>query len=605
MTHEIHAHIRSLLQNDQPRDSKKQQLIDSHLATCAECQAYAVLLADLATGEWSPHRPKILTSAAVDSLQQRILPRRQPLRWRPTLNIQSVDFALGAVGLLLIGVLGWQLWQPLATPSGMEAAASTATPTRSYVARATLEAMTTVATPTATAQPTRYPTIGLPYPVTAPPDRTPIDPAVLQDAVAICRNNTAIGSGATSIKKVAYYFDASRTQWENLPLDIITYPKFTIQGIEPLDSQLRADSDKVAFLIYGDEYPSSSADTSGGWDYVNTSKIVYWHDGVEQTVAEFEGESIFSLGSVRSPNGDNAIYVQSSMVYTREADFAESPQALVRKLDLNQCAADNCVSDPLPAPSTRYFPSPQGTHTLVWDTTLQLQLADTDEIIGNGFNPLWLDDTRFVYFAIDTAEQSDDGTPTVLTLVEVGDSAETQPILTRQQAKDVLVTAGVFAPTVEGWLLTDVRKVENGLLVNVILPSSNTEQFVTSSWREYLLFIADDSYEARFLLQTNGVGGWGLTTLSSDGRFLAVLGPDELAIHNLVTGEIAYYPLSERLDGFWESGIKRYSFSPNGQLLMLLQPEEIAFVQLDTGAIQTFALPDQWRSCLTGTFMGD
>ncbi len=128
-----HAQVRAWLESEEPLDAKAETAVHTHLQSCADCRAYANMLAQLKAGTWNPYATQPLTQAESQKIVNQIRPhlRRKPMT--PKAGFFNLSSALGLVGLiaivglfvLMISQLNQTAVSPADQPTQPEAASTT------------------------------------------------------------------------------------------------------------------------------------------------------------------------------------------------------------------------------------------------------------------------------------------------------------------------------------------------------------------------------------------------------------------------------------------------------------------------------------------------
>ncbi|MCA9936111.1 MAG: hypothetical protein H6662_01105 [Ardenticatenaceae bacterium] len=258
------------------------------------------------------------------------------------------------------------------------------------------------------------------------------------------------------------------------------------------------------------------------------SQVVLWANGTETILAD-TAES-FEVAAWLAPRmSRNGRYLLLYQLIFNEDDTADSDvEQRFWLLDLQACIAGECVlqeTDGVP------FWSPDERHNLVvsigpWPVNLRLNDSSGTEIgvIGKGWDPFWLDDTRFGY--VRTAAQAEEfqaGNPVEIVLTDVT-RVEDEPTI-------LLTTADFTA--LELGPMSRVTAVDQRIFVNDILPVPGRDELIISlvTWSAepvtntsiaqyfYAYDIATDSLTPLF--PTTDTTTYPLS-FAQDGRFLTV-----------------------------------------------------------------------------------
>ncbi|MBK8902653.1 MAG: hypothetical protein IPM53_15805 [Anaerolineaceae bacterium] len=97
-----HAQVRAWLESEEPLDSAVGTAVHTHLQTCADCRAYADMLAQLRAGTWNPYPAQPLTQAEAHKIVNQIRPHLRRKTMTPKAGFFNLSSALGLVGLIAI-----------------------------------------------------------------------------------------------------------------------------------------------------------------------------------------------------------------------------------------------------------------------------------------------------------------------------------------------------------------------------------------------------------------------------------------------------------------------------------------------------------------------
>lgn len=97
-----HKQVRAWLESEDALDSETEAALQTHLQTCADCRAYAEMIAQLKEGSWNPFPRQRLTQAELQKIVNQIRPQLRRNSMTPKAGFFNLSSALGLVGLIAI-----------------------------------------------------------------------------------------------------------------------------------------------------------------------------------------------------------------------------------------------------------------------------------------------------------------------------------------------------------------------------------------------------------------------------------------------------------------------------------------------------------------------
>ncbi|MCB8979229.1 MAG: hypothetical protein H6657_17585 [Ardenticatenaceae bacterium] len=101
MNDKMHNQVRAWLESEKPLGTGAETAVQTHLQTCANCRAYADLLAQLRAGTWNPYPTQPLTQTQVQRVVNQIHPQLRRKTMTPKAGLFNLPSALGLAGLLV------------------------------------------------------------------------------------------------------------------------------------------------------------------------------------------------------------------------------------------------------------------------------------------------------------------------------------------------------------------------------------------------------------------------------------------------------------------------------------------------------------------------
>ncbi len=127
-----HKQVRAWSESKHALDSKTETALQTHLQSCADCRAYAEMIAQLKEGTWNPFPRRRLTQAESQKIVSQIRPQLRSNPMTPKAGFLNLSSALGLVGLLAIVGLFALMMAQLNQTAVSPAAPSNQTETASY-----------------------------------------------------------------------------------------------------------------------------------------------------------------------------------------------------------------------------------------------------------------------------------------------------------------------------------------------------------------------------------------------------------------------------------------------------------------------------------------
>lgn len=97
-----HKQVRAWLESEDALDSEINAAMQAHLDACADCRAYAAMLAQLSEGSWNPFPRQTLTQTESQKIVSQIRPHLRSNRMTQKASFFNLSSALGLIGLVAI-----------------------------------------------------------------------------------------------------------------------------------------------------------------------------------------------------------------------------------------------------------------------------------------------------------------------------------------------------------------------------------------------------------------------------------------------------------------------------------------------------------------------
>lgn len=97
-----HKQVRAWLESEHTLDNKSEAALQDHLQNCADCRAYAEMIAQFKEGSWNPFPRQRLTQAESQKIVNQIRPQLRRKNMTPKTGFFNLSSALGLIGLVAI-----------------------------------------------------------------------------------------------------------------------------------------------------------------------------------------------------------------------------------------------------------------------------------------------------------------------------------------------------------------------------------------------------------------------------------------------------------------------------------------------------------------------
>ena len=357
-------------------------------------------------------------------------------------------------------------------------------------------------------------------------------------------------------------FEREKQAWSQLRADLISDPKFAIQGMFLLP-------DDASLLIYGHKINE---------DGDSEFSVYLWQDGQEKLVLTDKNRYTIL------PHLSEFFSTQSYLFASKEGD----PFAIFR-LDAARCKTGTCEFSPVSELSLK---SPLGTQEIIWNLQMWTILMSNGEEVDSGAAPFWLNENQVGYLRPTNQPLHLGGMQSELVIRQVPDQTEPTILLNPDMAKSLLIAAGAGS-NLGDIILTNARGLANH--PDKVLVSATD----TNTPDRAILFVIN--------LQTNQVEVVpGITApslhqleISPEGQFLIIPTPVEMQLYAFGTGELVVYP--GRKQGADFDPARRHAFSADGEWLLMPSGSISYIANVNSGEVNEISLAGQ--TCSFGAWL--